>query len=168
MLDLARGHGGPATLRYVEDNAEQLTRFDDGSFDGVNCQLGLMDVADLDAALGAVRRVLRPRGWFTLVIGHPCFLAPDAETITGSDGTVGRWVGDYLTERFWRSPNPQGVRRAGNHHRTVSTYLNGLTRHGFGIDHAEEPPASDLLATEQPEYQSLPIFLAIRSSRLAS
>ena len=65
------------------------------------------------------------------MIGHPCFLAPGAETVTSSDGTLGRWVGDYLTERFWRSQNPNGVRRAGNHHRTVSTYLNALTDHRF-------------------------------------
>ncbi len=164
MLAIARGHGGPITLRYVEDDAQSLATFADASFDGVNCQLGLMDIPDLGATLDAVRRVLKAGGWFTFVIGHPCFLAPDAETVAGPDGALGRWVGDYLTERFWRSGNPRGVRRAGNHHRTVSTYLNALSEHGFRIERAEEPAASDLLASQQPEYRSVPIFLAIRAS----
>ena len=162
MIALAQGHGGPSTLRYVEDDAQRLARFQDASFDGANCQLGLMDIPDLEATLGAIHRVLRPGGWFTFVIGHPCFLAPHAETTAGPDGTLGRWTGDYLTERFWRSQNPEGVRRAGNHHRTLSTYLNALVNHGFRIERFEEPAATETLARRQPEYRHIPIFLAAR------
>ena len=162
MLAIAERHGGPPTLRYVQDDAQALATFPDASFDRVNCQLGLMDIPELDATLQAVHRVLRPGGWFTFVIGHPCFLAPNARTVANSDGTLGRWVGDYLTERFWRSKNPEGVRRVGNHHRTVSTYLNALVDAGFLIERIDEPPASDLLVSRQPEYGLVPIFLAVR------
>jgi ubiquinone/menaquinone biosynthesis C-methylase UbiE len=167
MLALARGHGGPSTLRYIRDDAQVLACFDDESFGGVNCQLGLMDIPDLPATLTAVHRVLRPGGWFTFMISHPCFLAPAAETIRSEDGRLGRWVSDYFTERFWRSSNPHGVRRAGNHHRTLTTYLNALIEHGLTIQRAEEPRASDLLASQQPEYAAVPIFLAIRAVKEA-
>lgn len=163
MLDLARSHGGAPSLRYVEDDAQRLDRLEDDSFDGATCQLGLMDIPDLASTLAAVARVLVPCGWFAFVIGHPCFLAPEAQTIASEDGRVGRWVADYFQERFWRSTNPRGVRRAGNHHRMVSTYLNALAAHGFVLQRAEEPAPGDLLARQQPEYASVPIFLAVRA-----
>ena len=61
----------------------------------------------------AAARVLRPGGSLVFVIGHPCFLAPEATTAQGDDGRPGRLVVEYLTDRFWRSASPGGVRRAG-------------------------------------------------------
>ena len=89
MLDLARAHEleQPLGIDYVEDDGRTLGSQPDGVADGVTCQLGLMDIPDLAPALGAVHRVLRPGGWFVFVIGHPCFLAPDAETLRTADGT---------------------------------------------------------------------------------
>jgi hypothetical protein len=130
-----------------------------------NCQLGLMDIPDLSATLAAVHRVLRRGGCLVFVIGHPCFLAPEAETLTGKDGRVGRWITDYFDERFWRSTNPHGVRRAGNHHRTLATYLNELARARFAVEHAEEPRASPLLGQQQPAYAAVPIFFAARARK---
>lgn len=66
-------------------------------------------------------------------------------------------------ERFWRSNNPEGVRRAGNHHRTLATYLNSLIAAGFVIDAVEEPQPTPLLAARQPQYASVPIFWATRA-----
>jgi len=163
MLELARRHGGPPSLRYVHDDAQRLSRLADGMADGVTCQLGLMDIPDLDATLAAVRRVLRPGGWFVFVIGHPCVLTPDGETLQNADGTTGRWVSDYFTERFWRSPNPEGVRRAGNYHRTLATYLNALIAAGFALERVAEPRASATLAAQQPVYASVPLMWAARA-----
>jgi ubiquinone/menaquinone biosynthesis C-methylase UbiE len=162
MLTLARGHGGPPSLTYVEDDAQQLTAFGDATFDVVNCQLGLMDIPDVYSTARAVYRVLRGDGAFTFVIGHPAFLAPEAETVPGSDGRIGRWIGEYFDERFWRSSNPEGVRRAGNHHRMLSTYLNALADAGFTLERSEEPRPSARLAEQQPEYAAVPIVIGMR------
>lgn len=167
MVEAARRYeaADPLGIDYRVEDATTLKTLPDRTFDLVTCQLGLIDIPDLDATLAAVGRVLRPGGAFVFVIGHPCFLAPETQTVTAGDGRPGRLVTDYLEERFWRSGNPQGVRRAGNHHRTLATYLNALTAAGFRLDVVEEPPAGALLAQRQPVYAAVPIFLAARVIR---
>jgi ubiquinone/menaquinone biosynthesis C-methylase UbiE len=105
-------------ISWRVDDAEHLRTLGTARFDGATCQLGLMDIGNLAGAFGAIRRVLRPRGWFVFVIGHPCSLAPQATTSLGADDRLGRLVTRYFDEEFWRSSNPSGVRgKAGNHHR---------------------------------------------------
>jgi SAM-dependent methyltransferase len=163
MFEAARRHeaAAPLGIVYLVEDAETLRALQDEAFDIATCQLGLMDIPDLTAALTAVHRVLRPGGSFVFVLGHPCFLAPDTQTVMAADGLPGRLVTNYLTERFWRSRQPQGVRRAGNHHRTLATYLNALFA-GFTLELVEEPPAGILLAQQQPVYSAVPIFFAAR------
>lgn len=160
MLRFARERTHQLNVRYAEDDARGLASLADHRFDGVTCQLALMDIPDLDATLAAVHRVLRPGGWFAFVIGHPCFLAPDARPATLDDGRRAVTVTGYLDERFWRSANPEGVRRAGNHHRTLATYLNGLCAAGLVLERVDEPRPSARLAAERPLYAEVPIFFA--------
>lgn len=162
MIERAKRHPIPAgaDVSYAVDDAQQLATVDADTFDGVTCQLGLMDIPGLDATLDAIARVLKPRGWFAWVIGHPCFLVPDAHPTITPAGQPAVAVTGYFDERFWRSSNPHGVRRAGNHHRTLSTYLNAFSRAGFALERAEEPVASEMLASQQPLYLDVPIFFA--------
>ncbi|MEV6846675.1 class I SAM-dependent methyltransferase [Actinoplanes sp. NPDC051411] len=167
MIEAARRHeaNDPLGIVYLVEDAATLRTLPDAAFDLVTCQLGLMDIPDLTAALTAVHRVLRPGGSFVFVLAHPCFLAPGAQTVRTAEGRPGRLITDYLGERFWRSPKPQGVRRAGNHHRTLATYLNALPACGFTLELIEEPPAGALLARQQPVYSAIPIFFAARARR---
>ena len=113
LVAAARRHEAekPLGIRYLESDAQRLAELPNAAFDLVTCQLALMDIPDLDATLIAVHRVLRPGGSFVAVLSHPCFLAPFASTVDGPDGQPGRLVARYLDEEFWRSPNPEGVRR---------------------------------------------------------
>ena len=164
LVAAARRHEAaqPLGITYLESDAQDLAELPDEAFDLVTCQLALMDIPDLDATLAAVRRVLLPAGRFVAVLSHPCFLAPFALTIDTPEGVPGRLVTRYLDEEFWRSPNPDGVRRAGAHHRTLSTYLNTFVRHGFSVEQVLEPAASGRYAREQPVYVKIPIFFAVR------
>lgn len=114
MIDLARRHGTPSgpPIEYREGDAQTLAQIDKDSFDGAVSHLALMDIPDLDSTLAAVHRVLRPGGWFVLVISHPCFLVPGAERVEVGEH-AGLAVTGYFRERFWRSRHPNGVRRAG-------------------------------------------------------
>jgi ubiquinone/menaquinone biosynthesis C-methylase UbiE len=167
LVGAARRHEAeqPLGITYLESDAQRLAELPDETFDLVTCQLALMDIPDLDATLAAVRRVLRPEGRLVAVLSHPCFLAPFAATVVDADGVPGRLVTRYLDEEFWRSPNPRGVRRAGAHHRTMSTYLNAFVRHGFVLEQALEPPSTGQHAQDQPVYVKVPIFFAVRLRR---
>jgi SAM-dependent methyltransferase len=158
MIEIAaRRTAADLPISWRVDDAEHLKTFAAASFDGVTCQLGLMDIADLMATLRSVRRVLRPRGWFVFVIGHPCSLAPLATTRRDDDGRLGRFATRYFDEEFWISPNPHGIRgRAGNHHRPLGVYLNSLLAAGFRLDAVEEPRATPLLVEQQPVFRSVP------------
>ncbi len=102
-IDIAASRTEPmAPISYVIDDAQRLSTCADESFDGVTCQLGLMDIPDLTATLSSVQRVLRPGGWFVFVIGHPRFLAPEATTQVGAAGRPARLVNGYVDERFCR------------------------------------------------------------------
>ena len=80
MIELAGRYEAarPLGIRYLVDDAQSLASLGDESFDLVVCQLALMDIPDLEAVLAAVARVLKEGGSFVFVIGHPCFLAPEA------------------------------------------------------------------------------------------
>jgi ubiquinone/menaquinone biosynthesis C-methylase UbiE len=84
MIAAARRHEAdePLGIEYLVEDAATLRALPTAAFDLVTCQLGLMDIPDLTATLAAVHRVLWSGGSFVFVIGHPCFLAPDAQTIT--------------------------------------------------------------------------------------
>lgn len=162
MIANAQNHGTPSglTIDYEVEDAQTLASLESASFDGVTCQLGLMDLPDLDACLQSVGRVLKPGGWLAFVIGHPAFLVPGASQTMTDDGRPATVITDYFEPRFWRSTNPCGVRRAGNYHRPLSAYLNSLAGAGFAIERAEEPIANQLLAQQQPLYSRVPIFFA--------
>lgn len=61
MLDRAAAHGPSRPIRWQQADAMQLP-FDDGAFDAVVCQFGVMFFPDRIRALAEARRVLRPDG----------------------------------------------------------------------------------------------------------
>lgn len=128
LLDFAQGEedAHPQGIVYVRDDAQVLSSLENAVFDGVLCNMALMDIPNLRATFCAVRRILRPNGWYAFTITHPCFQGPPDQS--------------YYDEGFWRSNNLQGVRgQVGVHHRTLSTYLNALTEAGLFVERVSEP-----------------------------
>lgn len=149
-------------ITYVEDDARTLATQPDARFDGVVCNLALMDISDLTAVYGAVGRVLRPAGWFLISVTHPCFEPPHAEWLTDESGRSRRVVGGYFSEGFWRSTYREGVRgKVGAYHRTLSTYLNGLIDTGFAIEHLTEPTGTGPARDIRPGAGEVPWLLVV-------
>ena len=73
LLDIAQRYEAEEPLGIVSqhDDAQALATLPDTAFDGVACNMALMDIPDVAATFRAVHRILRPDGWFVFSITHP-------------------------------------------------------------------------------------------------
>lgn len=165
LLTLARSQpvAAPHAISWRHDDAQVGRTLADACFDGVVCNMALMDIPDLAAALRTVARILRPGGWFVFSITHPCIQMPDSAWMTRPDGAAIRGTGNYFAEGFWQPAGAPGVRgRVGAHHRTLSSYLNALADAGLSVKRTVEPPATSALIERMPGYRWLPPALLSR------
>lgn len=127
LLDIARRdeRAKPLGITYYLADAQNLPVFDGEPFDGVVCNMALIDIPDLEKAVAGIGRILRGGGWFVATITHPCFQIPPGQ--------------GYFTKGFWLSSNPNGVRgQVGAHHRMLGTYLNALGNAGLLVENVAE------------------------------
>ena len=110
-------------------------------FDAVACSFALGDIDDLDGAIATVARVLKPGGPFVFSMLEAGYF-------------VEGW-------RVTRTP-ANGVRcRVGVTHRTLSTYVNSLSRAGLVLEEMREPPPP----RDPPVAELVPVFLVARCRR---
>jgi SAM-dependent methyltransferase len=123
-------------------------------FDGVVSSMALMDIDNLDGAVSTAAATTRPGSWFAWSILHPGF--PGIGDIAASWPTGG----SYFDEGWWNTGGT-GVRgRVGANHRTLSTYVNTMLKHGFALEAAAEPVWQR--TTDDP---AMPFFLVTRWRR---
>src|SRR6478735_7588393 len=139
MLDQATNQEAarPQGVRYLVGDVTTTDWWDGGLFDGVVCNMALMDIDDLNAAMDTAARVLTPGGWFSFSLLHPCF--PGIRK--GASEQLSSWPPDrgYASEGWWTT-HGDGVRgRVGANHRMLSTYLNATLRAGFELVEFAEP-----------------------------
>lgn len=159
LLEAAR-HVDPAG-KYVSGTAEHLP-FHSGSFDLVVSYLSLVDIADLDAAVGEMVRVLRPGGHIlvaNLQCYNTCWEVDTSEK--RPDGSVRATMRDYLTERSvqtaWRNNNKNSISII-NYHRPLERYMKAFLEHGFRLTHFAEPPAIGGYPVVRRRYNHAPWF----------
>jgi ubiquinone/menaquinone biosynthesis C-methylase UbiE len=146
----------PLGISYLQGDAQHLHGLPDAAFDGVVCNLALMDIANLSSVACTIQRILRLGGWFVFAIVHPC--AP----VSSAQGTLLHAFHDYFEEGFWCSSNPSSVRgRVGAYHRTLSTYLNSFLTVGLVLERLMEPQATGSFAARIEGYDRVPVvFIA--------
>lgn len=162
MLEIATHYPIIDQLEYRHDDAHTLASCRDAEFDGVVCNMALMDIPDLTAAIASVHRVLRPGGWFAFATFHPCFNAPLSAELVDDAGRSHRTVTGYFHEGHWQSDQrigPPG--KVGAHHRTLTTYQNTLINTGFTIRQVQE------LSAQTPCWQEVPPVIAMIVDRPA-
>ncbi len=169
LLEYARRdeESEPLGIVYLHDDAQTLSSIADATFEGVLCNMALVDIPDLDATCHTVQRILREGGWFAFSITHPCFLTPASTWGIAADGAVSREVRGYFSEGFWRSDNPRGVRgQVGAYHRMLGSYLNALAEAGFLLERVVEPRATGQIAASIPGYTEVPVAFVARCKRI--
>ncbi|HLH99963.1 MAG TPA: class I SAM-dependent methyltransferase [Acidimicrobiales bacterium] len=122
----------PLGITYVQGDATGTDWWDGTPFDGVLSNMALMDIDDLDGAVRTIAVVLRPGGWLSFSIIHPCF--------PGRPGVQPSWPpdGGYGREGWWNTRG-DGVRgHVGSNHRMLSTYLNTLLGAGLAVEEVAE------------------------------
>jgi 2-polyprenyl-3-methyl-5-hydroxy-6-metoxy-1,4-benzoquinol methylase len=149
-------------ILYVQGDAQALP-LQSELYDGVICNMALMDIPDLAATFLSVQRMLRRTGWFIFSITHPCLEISRAQSRWMVEPTDLREVNSYFVEGPWHSDNPDGVRgRVAVYHRTLSTYVNTVRQAGLTIERLVEPQAFSRIDGSDagnPEYPSLLVIL---------
>ena len=139
--------------------------FASASFDAAVACLVFEHIADLDAAIGEVARVLKPGGTFLFLLNHPLLQTP------GSG-----WIDDQiLEEQYWRVgpylPEAETVEEVEKDvfitffHRPLGRYLNALTAAGLTLARFEEPAPPQGFIDRAPEYyeaSSIPRLLFVK------
>ncbi len=144
LLEHARRDGSGNGVRFIRDDAQQLTSMSDETFDLLVSNLALMDIENLGQVYASVSRVLKPGSRFVFSVMHPCFSGPFFESDgppmeLADDGSFIAWrVFRYVDEGHWHSPR-SGLRSAvGAIHRMISTYINGLQEAGMILRRIKE------------------------------
>jgi SAM-dependent methyltransferase len=144
--------------RYIRGGAESLP-FANETFDLVVAYLSLIDIPDVNAALGEMARVLAPGGAL-LIANLNGFNTACVETGWIRDSTGARLyyaLDNYLTEReMWIEY--RGIRIL-NFHRPLRTYFSALLSLGLVLTHFDEPdPTDDAPAVKAINYRRAPWF----------
>jgi len=144
LLEHARRQAGQLAITTVRDDAQTLGQLAAETFQMAVCNMALMDIPDYAQVCRAVHRVLAANGKFVISVLHPCFetpfFVPEKQLQLDEQGNfVGFIVRRYAAGGYWKSGG-NGMRGTfGAHHRTLSTYLNGLIEAGFRIGRVVEP-----------------------------
>jgi SAM-dependent methyltransferase len=167
----------PLGIRYEIGSFSELSPIADEQFDCALSTMALMDGPDLQDALRAAYRVLKPGGTLCFSILHPCFITPALQWLTDGDGAyLGLRVGRYFEKtpfveywRFGRRPQMNELQpyaepfEVPRFPRTLSEYINAVSEAGFRLVKIGEPRPAEEMAREHAWlnrwYQHAPLVL---------
>lgn len=168
MLAIAKQKSEGLSIDFHEDSCSELKTLPDEHFDLLVANYVLMDLPDLEGAVLAFHRVLKPGGIAGVVFSHPCFdqglaKANDDRTVTY------HWKESYFgRQKREDSPWKHFTSSFIWFHRPLSDYWKAFKLAGFDVIDFEEPrlnsDRADLAKNEQElfKYQNLPYSVAFK------
>jgi SAM-dependent methyltransferase len=165
MLARAKAESDPA-IQYRQADMDSLTLMGN-SCDLVYSSLAFHYLKNLDALIAEIANALAPGGRLVFSVEHPMVTAPLYPGWSrDKDGTrvwpVNHYLEDGAREVDWLG---KGVLKQ---HRSMSTYMNMLVRHGLTLEHLEEWGPTDTQAEAQPsllDERQRPNFLLLSAGR---
>jgi SAM-dependent methyltransferase len=154
--------------------------FSDGSFDFVTGFMSLMDVADPEATLHEVSRVLKPRGFAQFSVVHPVTSTRTRKWVDDDTGrrealAIGAYFSeDPVTETWTFGTAPVEIQRQHRPftityaRRTLTGWFEAFRAAGLVIDSLGEPYAAEDIARDHPEVADtriVPYFLHLRARK---
>jgi SAM-dependent methyltransferase len=167
------------SIRYVLADGAVLP-FGTATFDFVTGFMSLMDVADPEATLREVARVLRPGGFSQFSIVHPATSTGPRRWVHDDDGrrealTIGEYFAEGPLTETWTFANAPAELRARHRpfsityaRRTLTGWFNAFVGAGLTVEAIGEPCADEETARAHPEVADTriaPHFLIIRARR---
>lgn len=136
-----------ARISYLHIPIEEIA-FDEQSFDVVVSSLALHYIESFAQIAQKVAQCLVPNGEFIFSVEHPVFTAYGSQDWKyNEDGSIAHFPVDRYFFEGERKANFLGEEVV-KHHKTLTTYLQGLIAEGFEITGVVEPqPAKHLLET---------------------
>ncbi|MBW4444248.1 MAG: class I SAM-dependent methyltransferase [Plectolyngbya sp. WJT66-NPBG17] len=156
------------SIDFREESCSELKTLPSDYFDLLVSNYVLMDLPDLEEAILAFHRVLKPGGISVLVFSHPCF--DQGAVVVNDDRSVTyHWKESYFGRQKRQDP-------AWKHfttpfiwfHRPLSDYWKAFRLAGFDVIDFEEPrltrDRANLAKTEQELFkrQNLPYSVAFK------
>ncbi len=170
-------HDSRDGIRYLAASAERIP-FTDEIFDFVVSTMCMMDMAEQEAAVREIWRVLKPGGFFQFSITHPCTDTPSRQWIKDENGNkVALASAGYFAdppgavEEWIFSLTPPDLRaqfpmfRTPRFNLTLSAWLNMLAQNGFQLEETVEPHADEMLAQSCPflaDSRLVPMYIIFR------
>ena len=163
------GDGGGGRPFYVQGAGAGLP-FSAEAFDAVVACLVFEHIAEADAAIAEVARVLAPGGRFVFFLNHPLLQTPGSGWIDDHILMEQYWrIGPYLVEDTTMEEVAKGVVLPFVH-RPLSRYVNAMAANGLLITRMEEPeppPGFLAVAHEYQDASTIPRLLLLRAEKLA-
>jgi 2-polyprenyl-3-methyl-5-hydroxy-6-metoxy-1,4-benzoquinol methylase len=184
MITIAAGHTGPLNIDYRVVDAtdrEALLGLGASAFDGVLCNMALMDMAEIEPLMTALAVLLKPGGRFVFSVLHPCFNNPATVQMGELEDKNGTIVTTYSVKiaRYKTPFTRVGLAMHGQpvphpyFHRPLSLLLSPALSAGLVLDGFEEqafPPDNSPGTTPlswNGRFSEIPAALIVRLRRTA-
>ncbi|MDX1435956.1 MAG: class I SAM-dependent methyltransferase [Anaerolineales bacterium] len=147
MIRIAKAREDDSSIEYlVVDATDDAALRKLGAFDGVLCNMALMDLADIRPLMKALSSLLTPDGRFVFSVVHPCFNNPAVVQVGEVEDQGGKLVTTYSVKvsRYLTPYTQPGLAMRGQpvphpyFHRPLSALLAPGLEAGLVLDGLEE------------------------------
>ncbi|WP_347254537.1 class I SAM-dependent methyltransferase [Leminorella grimontii] len=150
MLSVAREKTSFSNVEYRQIAIEDVN-LTAHSVDVVISSLALHYVEDFESVCQRVYEGLAPGGTFVFSVEHPAFTAYGTQDwYFDKEGNRLHWPVDRYFTQGWRKAVFLGE-EVPKHHKTLTTYINGLLKSGFRLTSLVEPQPAPHLLEAVPE-----------------